>query len=177
MTDLLHLPARRDDGAFRVVVESPRGSQVKLKYEPEHGVFIISRPLILGLTYPYDWGFIPSTRAPDGDPLDAMLLWETPTYPGVVVPARAVGVVRVEQDGKEGRERNDRVIAMPLSSARGDQIRDVGDIAERVREELERFFVVVTGFSKKNPRVLGWGNAREGEELIDRSRTTKKKKK
>jgi inorganic pyrophosphatase len=170
--NLEKLPTRSKDGAFHVVVESPRGSQVKLKYKPELGAFTVSRPLMLGLTYPFDWGFVPSTRADDGDAVDAMLLWEVPTSPGVVVPCRAVAVVRVEQDASDSsrRQRNDRVLAVPMASARGDEIRGPEDIAERVRKELERFFVLATGFSGKNPKVLGWGDGKEAEALIDSSR-------
>lgn len=168
--NLEKLPTRTEEGAFRVVVESPRGYQVKLKYEPRYGIFEVSRPLILGLTYPFDWGFVPSTEVDDGDPLDAMLLWDVPTAPGVVVPSRAVAVVKLEQNGEQGRERNDRVIAVPLASARGAEIRGPQHISERVRKELERFFIVVTGFARKDARILGWGDASEAEQLVDESR-------
>jgi inorganic pyrophosphatase len=93
MTDFLSLPSYAKDGSLHVVVESPRGSQVKVKYEPELGAFTLSRPLVLGLRYPYDWGFVPGTRADDGDPLDAMLLFDLPTYPGLVIPCRPIGVL------------------------------------------------------------------------------------
>ncbi|MBZ4415505.1 inorganic diphosphatase [Myxococcus sp. RHSTA-1-4] len=71
-TDLTRLPLRGQQGSFHVVVESPRGSTVKLKYDTALQAFSISRPLTRGLRYPFDWGFIPSTKGPDGDPLDAM---------------------------------------------------------------------------------------------------------
>ncbi len=67
------LPARDDEGDVRVVVEAPRGSGLKLKYEPSLGAFEHGRMLPLGLTYPYDWGFVPGTKAEDGDPLDALV--------------------------------------------------------------------------------------------------------
>lgn len=70
--------------------------------------------LPLGLSYPFDWGFVPSTQAPDGDPLDILILHEASTYPGVVLPCRPLDVVEMDQDEKEvTRERNDRVIVMP----------------------------------------------------------------
>jgi inorganic pyrophosphatase len=69
---LSNLPTYGDDGAVYAVVEAPKGSSVKLKYDVEFGAFLISRALSLGLSYPFDWGFVPSTRAPDGDPLDVL---------------------------------------------------------------------------------------------------------
>ena len=97
MTDFLSLPSHAKDGSVHVVVESPRGSQVKLKYDPWLGAFTLSRPLVLGLRYPYDWGFVPGTRADDGDPLDAMVLFDLPTYPGLVIPCRPIGVLELTQ--------------------------------------------------------------------------------
>src|SRR4051794_32583753 len=88
--DLISLPTYDRDGALLVVVESPQGSPLKLKYDSELAAFTISRPLVLGLRYPFDWGFIPSTRMADGDPLDAMVLGDTPCFPGVVLRCRPI---------------------------------------------------------------------------------------
>ena len=74
MTDFLKLPVRTANGDVHAIVETPRGSRAKLKYEPELGGFVLSKSLMLGLTYPYDWGFIPSTLADDGDPLDILVI-------------------------------------------------------------------------------------------------------
>jgi len=77
-----NLPAYGEDGSVHAVVESPRGSVVKLKFEIKLGVFTVAHSLPLGLSYPFDWGFVPSTQAPDGDPLDILILHEASTYPG-----------------------------------------------------------------------------------------------
>src|SRR5437764_12167095 len=77
MANLLKLPARNDDGDVHVVVETRRGSAAKMEYDPELQAFTLSKALILGLTYPYGWGFIPSTKGEDGDPVDVLVLHDT----------------------------------------------------------------------------------------------------
>jgi inorganic pyrophosphatase len=157
--DLARLPAFIQGASFRVVVESPRGSTVKLKFDVEQHVMTLSRPLTLGLAYPFDWGFVPGTRAADGDPLDAIVVWDTPTFPGVVLPCRALGVVEVDQQASPRstrRVRNDRVVALPLKSPRFDHLRSVRDLPARVRQELDEFFLAVTAFERKDVRILGW---------------------
>ena len=121
------------------------------------------------MIYPFDWGFIPSTRASDGDPLDAMVLWDVPSVPGVVIPCRALGVLRVEQNKSsgDGRERNDRVLMLPLAARRQDQLKDVGDLHERQRKELEQFFTATTELEGKDIRILDWGSAQDALRLID----------
>ena len=163
--DLISLPARSPDGALHVVVETPRGSQVKLKYSTELETFVMSRVLALGVTYPFDWGFVPSTRAPDGDPLDAMVLSEVSTSPGVVVCCRPIAVLQVEQKAKEGgRQRNDRIIVEPVAMERPTLA-----LTQRLREELEAFFAVATLFADKDLRFLGWQDAAAADALVRES--------
>jgi inorganic pyrophosphatase len=162
--DLLALPPRDDSGALHVVVESPRGTRTKLKYSPTLRTFVLSRPLVLGVAYPYDWGFVPGTRAPDGDPVDAMIVADVGTFPGVVVCCRPLAVLRIEQNAKHGggRVRNDRIVAEPTGVRRAS-----GGLAEAVREELEAFFVSTTLFEGKDVRLLGWGDPAAAEALVD----------
>jgi inorganic pyrophosphatase len=167
---LHELPAHDDEGHLRVVVESPRGSRLKLKYQPELAIFTVARPLVLGVSYPFDWGFVPSTEAEDGDPLDAMVLLDAPTYPGVVVACEPIGVVRVEQRAKKGgRERNDRVIASPVQAPRFDGLRDARRLPKRTRDEIERFFLAAVTLERKDVKLLGWGAIREARALVGRA--------
>jgi inorganic pyrophosphatase len=108
--DLTRLDPFDEDGVLRMVVETPRGAGVKLTYDPDLGTFTVTRALALGITYPFDWGFIPGTIAEDGDPLDALAVHDSATFPGVVLPCRPLGVVDVTQKGEQGREDNPRLI-------------------------------------------------------------------
>jgi len=168
VSDLTRLPLRGKKNSFHVVVESPRGSTVKLKYEPELGVFTVGRPLTQGLRYPFDWGFIPSTEGPDGDPLDALVYWDLATWPGVVLPCRPLGVLQVDEKKKKGRgrERNDRLLMVPVAALRAEHLRSHEDLSRREREELEHFFLTVVAFSNKDARILGWKGPAAAEKLI-----------
>jgi len=172
---LLHeLPtfADQEQEAFHVVVESPRGALAKIKFNPQLGVMMWARPLPSGLIYPFDWGFIPSTKAEDGDPVDAMIVADVGTQTGVVVVCRALGVLQVEQNeaGKPGRRvRNDRVIALPAKAPRAAPVQTVFDLSERQRDELSQFFVSVTAFEDKDATILGWDGPAAAQALIARA--------
>lgn len=157
-------------GLIHVVVESPAGATSKIKHDPRLGAFALSRPLPLGMSYPHDWGFVPGTRAPDGDPLDALVLSEGTSYPGLITTARPLGLLRLEQNRKNGggRERNDRLIAVAASSSRREE-KTVSELPRRLREELEQFFVNVVFFEAKEPRLLGWGDPHEAWLLVSSS--------
>jgi inorganic pyrophosphatase len=130
----------------------------------------ISRPLPLGVTYPFDWGFVPSTAGPDGDPLDALVLWDVASYPGVVLPCRALGVMQVEQNrtnhDPSERIRNDRILAIPEAARREREISTLESIPARVRAELEHLARITTAFEGKDVRIAGWGDAETALKLI-----------
>ena len=162
MTNLVKLPAF-DGDALHVVVESPRGSTLKFKYDSHLSVMSLTRPLPAGLAYPHDWGFVPSTKAADGDPLDAVIMWDGISYPGIVIACRLIGVLKVEQTNLQSRkrERNDRVAVLPIKAPRWDSVRSVFDVSERTRLELQQFFTAAVAFEGKEIAILGWAGPDE----------------
>jgi inorganic pyrophosphatase len=132
---------------------NPR-ARAKLNFDPELRAFVLSKALMLGLSYPYDWGFIPSTRAEDGDPLDAMVIHDAATYPGLIMRCKLIGVLQTLQQTKRKRIRNDRVIAVPENSHRERELHGLEGISPEVRAELEKFFVATDELEAKTLRHL-----------------------
>lgn len=164
------LPAFAPDGALNVFIESPKGATAKWKYD--NGVIRLQRPLPAGFAYPYDWGFVTGTRAADGDPLDAVVYWSGVSYPGVIIRARPIGVLRVEQANTitRARERNDRLVTVPVGDPTA-TIGDVFELPERVRREIEHFFATVVAFEDKDLVLHGWGTAADAMATVAQSVT------
>src|ERR1700684_418973 len=105
-------PIDKKDGLLQVIIETPQGSRNKFAFDPDQEIFTLKAVLPAGMVFPYDFGFLPQTKAPDGDPIDVLLLMDVPAYPGCAVKARLIGVIEGEQiDGKKGI-RNDRLVAV-----------------------------------------------------------------
>jgi inorganic pyrophosphatase len=171
MTNFLKLPTWDDDGHIHTVVETPRGSTCKLDFDPDLGVFTLAKPLMAGLSYPFDWGFIPSTKAPDGDPLDVLIIHDARTYPGVVLKCRPVGVLEVEQTSGAKRERNDRIFAVPDRSPLETDLKDIRNLPSRARKELEEFFRATNALENKDLKFLGWRGPKHAAKTIKRLST------
>jgi inorganic pyrophosphatase len=170
MPDLQKLPVWNKGGDVHVVVETPRGSAAKLEFDPDLQAFTLSKSLILGLSYPYDWGFVPSTKGEDGDPIDALVLHDAATSPGLVLKYKIIGVLEVlqKQTGKQ-TIRNDRLIAVPRDSHREKSEKDARDLPKQIREEIEKFFVATDELEDKKLKFLGWKGPKAGERLVDQA--------
>ena len=159
------LPSRDQTGSWLAVIEAAQGTRHKLKYKADWNAFVLSGVLPLGLSFPYDFGFVPSTLGDDGDPLDVLVLADEALVPGTVVPCRVVGVIQAEQQDKgERRKRNDRVIAVAKESHRYARCKSITDLATNVLQEIENFFIVYNQQKGGRFRPLG----RRGPETASR---------
>lgn len=154
--NLINLVPISDEEAqiVNVVVETPKGGRIKFKYDEELGVFEISRLLPKGMVFPFDFGFVPQTKADDGDPLDVLVLMDEPAFPGCVVKSRIVGVLEAEQTEDSDTHRNDRVIAVAESSIDFAEIKQLEDLPKSSLEQIEEFFVTYSRQFGKELRFL-----------------------
>jgi len=130
-----------------------------LEFDPKMKVFTLSKPLMTGLSYPYDWGFIPSTKAEDGDPIDVLIIHDAATYPGLVLRCRPIGILEIIQVKKGKKERNDRIFVVPERSPFEADLTDIRNLPRRARSELERFFEATDALEQKRLCFLGWHGA------------------
>src|ERR1700739_290311 len=130
-----------DDDLIRVVVETPKGSRNKYAFDPGEKVFELKKVLPAGMDFPYDFGFVPSTEADDGDPIDVLVLMDEPAFSGCVLKCRVIGVIEGEQGDKKDKERNDRIVAIEKDAHSWSDIKSIDDLGKEFTRELEEFFV------------------------------------
>jgi inorganic pyrophosphatase len=149
------MPKAGGAGPIEVVIETSKGSQNKLKYDPERARFRLSHVLPTGMAFPFDFGFVPDTGADDGDPLDVLVLTDAPLPTGCLVDVRMIGVLEAEQREKDGRlVRNDRLIGVAEESATHREVRELADLSGALLAEIEAFFEQYNRLDGKSFRVL-----------------------
>jgi len=121
-----------------VVIEIPRGSRNKYEYDHEAHVIRLDRRLFSATVYPADYGFIPDTLGEDGDPLDALVLLDDPTFPGCWVASRPVGVFWMDDD----KGPDAKIICVPAGDPRWGGVREIEDVPDPLRAEIDHFFGV-----------------------------------
>ena len=151
---------------WRVVVETPGGSRNKYKYVEELSAFILDGILPEGMSFPYDFGFLPATLAADGDPLDVLLLMDEPAFSGCVVPSRLIGVFEAEQTERDGKVlRNDRLVAVPVKCRPCSDYSSLLDVNGDRLHEIGEFFVSYNRVRGRQFRVLDVAGPQRAEAL------------
>jgi inorganic pyrophosphatase len=159
-----------DKQLLRVVIETPKGSRNKFAFDAQQHIFELKKVLPAGMTFPYDFGFVPSTLAEDGDPVDVLVLMDEPAFPGCVLSCRPVGVIEGEQKDKKGKERNDRIIAVEKDAHSFADVRTINDMGKQFEKELEDFFVNYHKLTGKEYRVLAMKGPDQARKLVKNHR-------
>jgi inorganic pyrophosphatase len=152
--NLFNLDTFNDDDELNVVIETPKGSRNKYDYDEKTGLFRLGGVLTSGASFPFDFGFVPSTLGGDGDPLDVLVLMDEPAFAGCLVRTRLVGVVEAEQTERDGETtRNDRLVGVA--------------VGPELLEEIEHFFVSYNQIKGKEFKPLGRFGPRKALGLVE----------
>ena len=125
---------------INAIIETPKGSRNKYAYDSNPDLFKLKKALPAGMVFPFDFGFIPSTIAEDGDPMDILVLTDAPTFPGCLVESKVLGIIKVEQEENGERVRNDRVIAVQLHARMYTSANNIDDLPDGLVKEIIHFF-------------------------------------
>jgi inorganic pyrophosphatase len=145
------------------VIESPKGTEKKYEYDVEKKAIVLDRVLYSAVHFPGDYGFIPRTLDEDGDPLDILVLVTNPTFPGCIMTARPVGLLRM----LDGDKRNDKVLAVPSTDPRYAESHDLNDLPDHISKEIAYLFETYKVLEGKQVRILGWETAKAAKAVIE----------
>jgi inorganic pyrophosphatase len=149
---------------FDVIVEIPKGQRNKYEMDHETGRIRLDRMLFTSTRYPSDYGFIEDTLAGDGDPLDALVLLDEPTFPGCVIHCRAIGMFRMaDENGAD-----DKVLCVAATDPRMAHLTDISDVSEFERLEIQHFFEVYKALEPgKMVQGFSWVGREAAEKEIE----------
>lgn len=150
---------------INVIVEINKGSKNKYEIDKETGMIALDRALHTAQDYPFDYGFVPQTLWDDNDALDVVLLTTYPLFPGIIVKARPIALMRMTDSG----DLDDKVIAVPVGDPRWEDIQDLKDINKHTLKEMEHFFMTYKKIQKKEVLVGGFEDKKAAHEAVKRS--------
>ena len=151
-----------------VVVEIPKGSRNKYEYDLDIGRIRLDRMLFSSTGYPTDYGFVPDTLAEDGDPLDALVLLNEPTFPGCMVRARVIAVFWMKDEAGPDA----KLLCVPATDPRQSHLQDLGDVAWYQITEIWHFFEIykVLEPHKRSVTTRGWQKRGDAEHAVEDAR-------
>lgn len=155
-------PEHGVEHGFNVVIEIPKGSKVKYELDKPSGMLRVDRVLYSAVHYPANYGFLPRTYCDDGDPLDVLVLGNEPVHPLSIVRARAIGVMRMTDGGKE----DDKVIAVHVHDPAYADYQDLPEIPKHTWREIQRFFEDYKTLENKSVKVDTMQGAAEALQVI-----------
>jgi inorganic pyrophosphatase len=168
MTNYLTLPVG-DNAPDRVnaVIEIPLGEVNKYEYDKHLHVFRLDRNLHSPVHYPGDYGFIPSTLSEDGDPLDVLVLVDTPSFSGCLIEVRPIGMLEMLDQGKP----DEKILAVGVNNPRYKDVRNYSEVYPHVLREILHFFSIYKDLEGKRTEMIGWHNSHDARNAVLESQT------
>src|SRR5919202_6696417 len=160
------MAAGDDQDRLLCFVEIPKRSRNKYEYDEELGAIVLDRFLFSSMVYPTDYGYIPETHGQDDDPLDAMVCVSEPTFPGCVIPVKAIALFRMEDEHGV----DDKILCVPLSDPAWNTLETLDDLPQQLQNEIQHFFEIYKDLEDKPVTVHGWKSREAALEEIERSR-------
>lgn len=162
----LHMigPGKQAPAIVNAVVEIPYGSRIKYEIDHVTNLVRVDRVLYSPIHYPAEYGYIPHTLADDGDPLDILVLIQGATYPGVLIQARPIGMLRMQDD----KGQDDKIMSVAINDPNYAHIQDLKDLNPHMLREIEHFFLTYKNLEEKVVKSNGWANREEALAMIER---------
>jgi inorganic pyrophosphatase len=169
-------PFDKESGALNIIVETPKNGRIKYQHNEEYGMFQLDKSLPFGFSFPFEFGFVPSTIGGDGDPLDMLVLSDEATFPGCLVLGRVLGVLQAEQSEGKQVNRNDRLVASPLSVKTQEPMAPIKLLDKKLTSDITNFFVSYNEVQGKKFKPLGFGSGQRALDLVEEARKRARKK-
>ena len=144
----------KDEMCINAIIETPKGCAAKYDYDEEMQMFKLKKLLPKGMSFPFHFGFIPHTKAEDGDPLDVLVLLDELAWPGCVIECKIIGVMEATETENNKTNRNDRLIATAIASEKYNKIKDISSMDEYLEKEIENFFNTYNNLEKKEFKII-----------------------
>ena len=169
MSGIAGLPAwDPESGMLNVVIETPKGSRNKYDFDPEVSAYRLKAVLPEGLSFPFDFGFIPSTLGEDGDPVDVLVLLDAPVMVGCLLSARLIGVIEADQRERDGAwTANHRLIAVATHARTHEHVHSLADVRPGLIDEIEAFFAQYNQLAGKEFKPKAQGGPERARALVD----------
>jgi inorganic pyrophosphatase len=166
----------KGSGDLRAIIETPKGSRNKYSYVPDCDCFELATTLPEGMSFPFDFGFIPSTLGDDGDPLDVLVLMDSPVLGGCVLRCRLIGVIEAREKAPGERwEQNDRLIAVASHARTHEGVKTLDHLRSHTLEDIKGFFIDYNKLHGKKFEVRGEHGASRADKLVKQGVTAYKR--
>jgi inorganic pyrophosphatase len=178
MQDISRLPHHLNKAKHecQAIIETPKGRRSKFKYDEDSGLFCLSNILPQGFSFPFDFGFVPSTEAEDGDPLDLIVLMDEATHVGCLLNVRLIGVIKVIQTEKGKQTANDRLLAVAVKTVEYKDVNAISDLPRSQVDQISEFLALYNKNSGKHDEVKGIEGPDGALALLERAAARFKRK-